>query len=94
VPKYAFDGLYLNLTIYRHARAAVDALGVAMLDKLSKSERSGWEWLASKGSAKSSEYAAVMKVDDRTARRHLNHFHKLGLVGKTGDGPSTEYQIK
>ena len=23
VPKYAFDGLYLNLTIYRHARAAV-----------------------------------------------------------------------
>ena len=94
VPKYAFDGLYLNLTIYRHARAAVDALGVAMLDKLSKSERSGWEWLASKGNAKSSEYAAAMKVDDRTARRHLNHFHKLGLVGKTGDGPSTEYQIK
>ena len=94
VPKYAFDGLYLKLTIYRHARAAVEALGPAVLDKLSKSERSGWEWLASKGNAKSSEYAAAMKVDERTARRHLTHFHKLGLVGKTGDSISTEYQIK
>jgi len=94
VPKYSFDGVYLSLTIYRHAQAAVKALGAAVLDKLSKSERSGWEWLASKGSAKSSEYANVMKVDDRTARRHLNHFHKLGLVGKMGNGPSTEYQIK
>ena len=94
VPKYAFDGLYLNLTIYRHAQAAVQALGAAVLNKLSKSERSGWEWLALKGSAKSSEYAAAMEVDDRTARRHLQHFHKLDLVGKTGVGPSTEYQIK
>jgi len=53
VPKYAFDGIYLNLTIYRHKQAAVTVLDAAVLDKLSKSERSGWEWLASKGHAKS-----------------------------------------
>ena len=94
VPKYAFDGVYLNLTIYRHAQAAVQALGAAVLEKLSRSERSGWEWLASKGSARSSEYAARMGMDHRTARRHLNQFLKLGLVRKTGIGPSTEYQIK
>ncbi len=94
VPKYAFDGLYLNLTIYRHVQAAVAALGAAVLDKLSKSERSGWEWLASKGNATSSEYAAKLGVDDRTARRHLNQFLKLGLVRKTGASTSTEYQIK
>jgi len=94
VPKYAFDGLYLNLIIYRHVQAAVQALGVVVLDKLSKSERSGWEWLVAKGNAKSSEYAVAMRMDDRTARRHLNYFIKLGLVRKTGDGPSTEYQIK
>lgn len=94
VPKYAFDGLYLNLTIYRHAKAAVQALGAEVLKKLSKSERSGWEWLASKGSAKSSEYAAAMRMDERTARRHLNRFLKLGLVRKTGASTSTEYQIK
>lgn len=94
VPKYAFDGLYLNLTIFRHARAAVAALGTKVLDRLGRSERSGWEWLASKGHAKSGEYAAAMGVDHRTARRHLNQFLHLGLVRKTGDGPSTEYQIK
>ena len=94
VPKYSFDGVYLNLTIYRHAQAAVQALGAAILAKLSKSERSGWEWFASKGSATSSEYAAMMGVDDRTARRHLNQFLKLGLVRKTGASTSTEYQIR
>jgi ATP-dependent DNA helicase RecG len=94
VPKYAFDGVYLNLTIYRHAQAAVTALGPAVLDELSKSERLGWEWLAAKGHAKSSEYAAALDVDDRTARRHLNQFFKLGLVRKIGSGPSTKYQIK
>ena len=94
VPKYAFDGLYLNLTIYRNAQAPLQALGAAVLAELSKSERSGWEWLASKGNAKSSEYAAALGVDDRTARRHLNQFLKLSLVRKTGSGPSTEYQIK
>ena len=41
VPKYAFDGLYLNLTIYRHARAAVQALGAAVLAKLRQAERRG-----------------------------------------------------
>ena len=94
VPKYAFDGLYLNLTIYRHAQAAVHALGAAVLGKLSKSERAGWEWLTSKGNARAREYTAVLGMDDRTARRHLNKFLKLGLVRKTGAGPSTEYQIK
>lgn len=94
VPRYAFDGLYLNLTIHRDARAALGSLGEAVLNKLSKSERAGWEWLATKGSAKSSEYAAAMKLDERTARRHLNQFLKLGLVMKSGAGPSTDYTIK
>jgi ATP-dependent DNA helicase RecG len=94
LPKYAFDGIYLNLTIYRHGQAAVQALGATVLNKLSRSERSGWEWLASKGHASSSEYAARLGVDDRTARRHLNQFFNLGLVRKTGASTSTEYQIK
>lgn len=92
-PRYSFDGLYLNLTIYRDAKAALGSLGEAVLNKLSKSERAGWEWLASKGSAKSSEYAAGMNVDERTARRHLNQFLKLGLARKIGASTSTEYEI-
>lgn len=93
VPRYAFDGLYLNLTIYRHGKAAVEAPGTAILGQLSKSERTGWEWFASRGSAKSSEYATAMRVDGRTARRHLNQFLKLGLVRKSGISTSTEYEI-
>ena len=94
MPKYAFDGLYLNLTIYRNAQAVMTALGPEVLDKLIKSEHSGWEWLALKGHAKSREYAVGMEVDERTARRHLNQFSKSGLVRKIGSGPSTEYQVK
>jgi ATP-dependent DNA helicase RecG len=94
VPKYAFDGVYLNLTIYRHSEAVVRALSPSTLDKLGKSERLGWEWLATRGSANSSEYASKMELDARTARRHLNQFLKLGLVQKTGTGPSTRYQIR
>jgi predicted HTH transcriptional regulator len=94
VPKYAFDGIYLNLTIYRHREAAVQALGAAILERLSKSERSGWEWLATKGHANSSEYAMALGLDDRTARRHLNQFLRLGLVRKTGASTSTRYRIK
>jgi ATP-dependent DNA helicase RecG len=94
LPQYAFDGIYLNLTIYRHAEAVVQALSPKVLEKLSKSERSGWEWFAAKGRAKSNEYAAALGVDDRTARRHLNQFLKLGLLRKVGASTSTEYQIK
>jgi Fic family protein len=34
-----------------------------------------------------------LQVEDRTARRHLNRFVELGLVSKTGSGPSTEYEV-
>jgi Fic family protein len=90
VPKYAFDGVYLNLTIYRHAGAAAKTLDASVIGAISKSELEGWTWLASKGTAKSSEYAAALDIEDRTARRHLNHFLELRLVRKTGSGPSTK----
>ncbi len=94
VPRYEFDGLYLNLTIYRHSQAAVGELDAAVLSKLSKSERAGWEWFSSRGRTKSSDYAAAMGLEERTARRHLNHFLILDLVKRTGASTSTEYEIK
>ena len=94
VPKYAFDGLYLNLTIYRHARAAVDALGAAMLDKLSKSERSGWEWLSLHNRVTSSGYAKAMGLPYRTAMNHLRRFQKMGLLDKSGSARATEYRAR
>ena len=94
VPKYAFDGLYLILTIYRDAKAALASLGAAVLNKLSKSERAGWEWLTTKGSTKSGEYAAGMKLPYRTAMNHLRKFHELALLARTGSARTTEYKVR
>jgi hypothetical protein len=46
----AFDGLYLNLTIYRHAQAAGGALNADVLRALNADEKQGWAFLATKTS--------------------------------------------
>jgi ATP-dependent DNA helicase RecG len=92
-PRYTWDEPYLVLTLYRSAEGATKALGEDTLKALSKSERKGWQWLAARGKAKSGEYAEAMGVEVRTARRHLVHFEELGLVRKTGSGPSQRYEV-
>jgi ATP-dependent DNA helicase RecG len=93
-PQYTWDEPYLVLTLYRSAESATKALGENALKALSKSERKGWQWLATRGKAKSGEYAKAIGVEARTARRHLGHFEELGIVKKTGSGPSQQYEIK
>lgn len=93
LPKYAFEAPYLVLTLYRTPEAAAATLAPEVLESLSKVEQEGWQWMATKGRAKSSQYAKAMRIEDRTARRHLSRFEKLGLVRKTGSGPSTEYEV-
>jgi ATP-dependent DNA helicase RecG len=90
-PRFDYDGVYLNLTIFRSADALVSAVAPAILEQLSKSERKGWAWLAAKGHAKSGDYAVALDSDERTARRHLNHFLELRLVRKSGSSTTTEY---
>lgn len=93
-PQFTWDDPYLVLTLYRTAESAIKALGENALKALSKSERKGWQWLATRGKARSGEYAEAMGVEPRTARRHLGHFDELGLVKKTGSGPSQSYEVK
>lgn len=93
MPRYAWENPYLVLTLLRSAEAASATLGVKVLENLSKSERLGWQWLTTKVVASSSEYATAIESDERTARRHLNHFVELGLVEKSGAGPSTQYRV-
>lgn len=92
-PRYEWDNPYLVLTLYGSVDAGAK-LDEDTLKNLSKSETAGWRWLVKKGNAKSSEYAAEMEVDERTARRHLNKFTKLGLVLKLGASTSTEFVVK
>jgi ATP-dependent DNA helicase RecG len=93
-PKYVWDDPYLVLTLYRSAEGAANVLDQNTLQALSKSELKGWQWLVTRGKAKSGEYAEAMGVEARTARRHLGHFEELGLVTKTGSGPSQSYGVK
>lgn len=93
LPRYEWEDPYLVLTLFRNPEAVVRTLKPAVLKLLTDSERKGWQWLATKGSAKSGQYARAMEVDDRTARRHLNRFLELGLVNKRGSGPSIEYGV-
>lgn len=93
LPKYTWDDPYLVLTLFRNREASTAVLSQEVLASMSDAEQKGLQWLAQRGSTKSSQYAKAMKVEDRTARRHLNHFVELDLVRKTGSGPSTEYEI-
>ena len=93
LPRYTWEDPYLVLTLYRNAAAAVTGLGHAIVAELSKAERSGWEWMATKQVIHCSEYAAAMSIPNRTALNHLNHFLRLGLVQRCGAGPSTFYNV-
>ena len=93
LPRYSWENPYLVLTIFRSREAVSSTLKPEVLQSLTESEQRGWQWLSTTNRTKSSQYAKAMRMDDRTARRHLNHFLKLGLVKKSGSGPSTEYEV-
>lgn len=93
LPRYAMEGDYLALTIYRSKAAATATLQESVLDNLSKTERVGWEWLATREQASAIEYAEAIGVPKRTALNHLKRFTELGLLQKTGAGPATVYRV-
>jgi len=93
LPKYSYNQPYLELTVYRTASAATEALPAEKLNQLNKSERKGWEWMVSKQTTTSSEYETAMEVSNRTALNHLNKFAELCLVERLGAGPSTRYTV-
>jgi ATP-dependent DNA helicase RecG len=93
LPKYSFDGVYLTLTIYRNSDAVIRDLDSKVLKKLSKSEESGWQWLATRKETTSTEYATALEVPNRTALNHLKRFTVLGLLSRMGSGPATRYRV-
>lgn len=93
-PRYTWEDPYLVLTIYRSPTAASDALPVGVRDALTDAEGQGWSWLARRRSATAVQYAAAMKVDPRTARRHLSRFQVLGLVSRSGSARGTKYEVR
>jgi predicted HTH transcriptional regulator len=93
LPRYAWNNPYVVLTFYGNLEAAATGLPRNVQGSLTESEFKGWQWLTTTGRATAREYAQALDVEDRTARRHLNHLMDLGLVRRTGSGPSTEYEV-
>ena len=91
---YAFDGLYLNLTIYRNAEAAVRGLKADVLKALSDEEKKSWEDLATKTVVTRKDDEEHLGIGARKAQRHLKRFVELGLLRKVGASSSTEYQVR
>lgn len=91
LPRFAMEGNYLTLTIFRSRKAASATLDEAILQLLSKTEKSGWEFLSRHTGTTQNEYAKIIGVTARTAQRHLAHFVELGLLRRVGMGPATEY---
>ncbi len=93
LPKYAWEEPYVVLTLYRTPASAIQTLQPDVLASLSKAERAGWQWLATRETVSSNDYATAMDIPERTAQNHLKRFAKLELVRKTGSGPNTKYQV-
>jgi len=93
LPKYAFNNPYLVLTLYRSPTGAVRAVWEETLQSLSTAEKTGWEWLTTRDVVTSAEYAEAMGIPGRTALNHLKHLTELGLLRRTGGGPSTRYEV-
>ena len=92
LPKFSFSNPYLDLTIFCTVAGAIQALPPEILDRLSSSERKGWEWLSTKETISTVDYEVAMEIPKRTALNHLRHFVQLGLLGKEGAGSTTRYR--
>ena len=93
LPRYTWNAPYLVLKLYRSTEAAAKTLDEEILKSLSKSEKKGWQWLATQRTIAAQEYADAMSIPKRTAQNHLKHFTELGLIKSTGSGPSTRYKV-
>jgi len=91
VPKYAFDGLYLNLTIYRSAKGAVRLLRTEILERLNADEKETLQVILAQQPITSAGVMKEMRFDERKSQRVLRKLMDEGLVHRAGKGRATQY---
>ena len=92
LPKYSQTAPYIKLTLFPSPQSSSESLASELAEQLNESEKAGWDWLSRVGVANTPEYSAALSLDERTARRHLLQFVKLGLARKVGAGKATKYE--
>jgi ATP-dependent DNA helicase RecG len=93
LPRYEWKAPYLSLTLFPNVESSAAMLTPDVRAELSEPELACWQWISTKSSAKSSDYAKAARIDGRTARRHLQRLVDLKLVRIVGAGPSTRYEV-
>ena len=93
LPRFAMEGDYLVLTIFRAPKAAATTLPTVLRDRLTKAEVAGWQWLSTKERVTTSEYEEAMNVPNRTAKNHIKKLVDMGLLKRRGAGPATFYEL-
>ncbi len=92
-PRYAWQNPYLTVTIYRTVESAASDLERNITESLNADERRGVEFLVTKDSVTSKEYAAQMGFDTRKAQRHFKRFVELGILAQVGSASATAYEV-
>lgn len=92
LPRYSQSAPYIKLTLFPSSQSNVESLASEVLDQLNESERAGRDWFSRVGVVNTPEYSTALSLDQRTARRHLQQFVKLGLARKVGAGKATKYE--
>jgi ATP-dependent DNA helicase RecG len=93
-PEFRLDDNLFYTTVFRASNET--AMKHILEDnsiKLTDSEQKGYNYLKEKGELTSSVYAEYFKVDQRTARRHLNKMVDKELAKREGEGPATIYKV-
>jgi ATP-dependent DNA helicase RecG len=93
-PTFSVNGPYLVLRLGLQSDALLSKVNEKVLESLNNSESEGLAFVLNKGNVSASEYARHLKVDDRTARRHLNKLYATGLLEKSGQGKLSRYIVK
>lgn len=93
VPKFTYEPPYIILTLYPSVEGGLASLPDKALRQLNDSEKVGWKEFSQRGGMNTAEYAEVMGLDQRTARRHLQKFVKLGIARMVGRGKATRYEV-
>ncbi len=92
VPRYEFDGLYLNLTIYRHAGAAARELADEISRELNEDEIAAWQFIVTQKFVTTPELMKQTGFDERKTQRVLKKLRDLKLLERLGKGPATRYK--
>ncbi len=92
-PRYLWRDPYVELAIYRSAKAAVQATDRNLLSLMTAAEREGWAWLVDKDAVTTGEYIEALGIPQRSAERHLQRFTEIGLIKRTGRGRATRYEV-